>query len=152
MTILHLSKAIEGGLRQETAPLGESQVLVLWLHSSDEPAAHRQIRLQFQTLGFCVEAVAFNAELIRSVRCYDLIVIGVTYQELEHASPILTYTRRHSRAPIVVLAEQPRIDWLVSMVNAGADAVIDNETPEPVILVRCMALLRRWGATQPNHM
>jgi DNA-binding response OmpR family regulator len=150
MTILHLSKAVEGGLRQETLRIGEPQVLVLWLHSSDEPTLHPQIRLQFQTLGFYVEAVSFDSELIRPVRCYDLIVIGVTYRELEYASPILTYTRRHCRAPIVVLAEQPRIEWLVAMVHAGADAVIDNETPEPVIMVRCMALLRRWGVTPPN--
>jgi len=56
----------------------------------------------------------------------------------------LEQIRTYSNAPLIVLTDNPTLDWSLLVLREGADAIFTLNTPDEVILARSTALLRRW--------
>jgi DNA-binding response OmpR family regulator len=127
-----------GGKRTDVA-------LALWLVSSsrsNQRAATLIDRLLEE--GMEIDKSASHDLSKVQLDAYDLILISVNHVLYGRIGDLLGAIRRLSRAPIVLLTEQHSLDWFVSAVRAGADAVADARTPDDVLLAHCRALLRRW--------
>ena len=118
---------------------------LLWLQPCHAEVPPRQLlKRRLAKLGFCVETADVTAASALLWPHFEFIVICVPDQLHDQVPALLACIRASSHAPVVVLAEASADEWSLAMVRAGADAVLDQVTPETVILARCIALLRRW--------
>ncbi len=78
---------------------------------------------------------------------FDLILLRVARQNPRQVHTVLTQIRAQSWAPVILLADRQVLEWSLTTLPAGADAVIGLHTADEVIVARCQALLRRWFPT-----
>jgi hypothetical protein len=121
------------------------RMFLLWVapHTAEVPP-QQSLKRRLVKLGFCIETTDFTAVPNQPLLCFEFIVLCVPRSRNEQVAPLLACIRACSHAPVVLLAEAPEHDWSLDMVSAGADAVLDQDTPDSVLLAHCTALLRRW--------
>jgi hypothetical protein len=120
-------------------------LFLLWVapHPTEKPPYQLLIR-RLSKLGFCVETADFPTVPVQPLLSFECIVIDAPRPQHEQVAPLLACIRACSHAPVVVLAEAPDQEWSLELISAGADAVLDQATPDTVIFAHCLALLRRW--------
>jgi hypothetical protein len=124
-------------------PLTEASVL--WLQPLHDPAPRCEwLKQQLLAQGLEVTLVGLTGSLLNLRRTSTLIIICVTHDLQAEMAQALVQLRRDNRSPIMLLTEMEDQDWSLEMLTLGADAVMAYATPAPVMLVRCLALLRRW--------
>lgn len=117
----------------------------LWVQTphAEEPTA-AQIRAGLAAAGIFVYLMAFQADLSEACRTFDLIILDGSAQVLEQLATIVAQIRKFSHAPVVILTDQPVAPWSLTLLPAGADLVLSFDTSVKVVVMRCIALLRRW--------
>ncbi|CAN5627550.1 hypothetical protein BH10CHL1_BH10CHL1_02510 [soil metagenome] len=83
---------------------------------------------------------------IDNVAEYDLILFEYFEHGTSDMKSAVSHIRLGSRAPLMMLTDDPSVAWSLDALSAGADAIFTVNTPDEVILARCNALLRRWLA------
>jgi DNA-binding response OmpR family regulator len=120
-------------------------VRALWVQPL-EPEGLRaaQIRNKLVEVGWLVYLTVFHPALDEACRAFDLIILDGSAQTVEAVANAVRCIRVGNRAPIVVLTNQDLLAWSLAILPAGADAVLALNTPIEIVVMRCVALLRRW--------
>lgn len=85
--------------------------------------------------------------VINQMTDFDLILFEYLDHVESEMKTAVSQIRLGSRAPLLMLTDNPTSDWSIKALHAGADAICALSTPDEVILARCTALLRRWLAS-----
>jgi len=124
---------------------------LLWVRRASSTANKNSSLLnRFADAGIQIWVIEANdlADLmIDQVTDFDLILFEYLDQVESEMKTVVSQIRLGSRAPLIMLTDNPTADWSVSALHAGADAICAFSTPDEVILARCTALLRRWLAS-----
>ncbi len=94
-----------------------------------------------------IEANDLADLIIDQMTDFDLILFEYLDHVESEMKTAVSQIRAGSRAPLLMLTDNPTSDWSVSALRAGVDAICAPNTPDEVILARCTALLRRWLAS-----
>jgi DNA-binding response OmpR family regulator len=118
---------------------------VIWYQpSSQERAKSSSLVSKFSHNGMDVRVVHLDEEVLAQLAKTDLVMVVVGSQLDREINHLLDEIRANSRAPVVLLTDSYTLEWSISTLVAGADAVMMLSTPDEVIMARCKALLRRW--------
>jgi|GEM_PF-5833842 len=83
---------------------------------------------------------------LRDMACFDFVFIEGQCRSARCMGEILQQLQIQQRPsrPVVMLADQLYLDHPIDLIQAGADELFLQSTPDEVILARCRALLRRF--------
>lgn len=122
-----------------------ASVRVVWYQpSGEERPKSASILSKFSQHGMDVQMVQLDKGLIDQLSQVDLIMIETASQSDQAVNLLIDDIRSNSRAPLVLLTDNYTLEWSISNLIAGADAIITVNTPDEVVVARCKALLRRW--------
>lgn len=129
-------------------PRFSSPIRGLWIQATpEEPSRAARLRASLAQQGIAVDLLTFADNAQPDWPAFDLILFCAPANFSPQIADCLTQIRAQSRAPILLLTESASLEWPLTTLPAGADAVIVLETPDEVFLARCTALLRRWLAS-----
>lgn len=121
---------------------------LLWLALDGEQSQRGQIlRNMLAGVDMAVTVWGQSVQPSEAWLQFDLILLQVANQSLGQVHRLLTQIRAQSWAPVILLTERQVLEWSLTTLPAGADAVIGLHTADEVIVARCQALLRRWSPT-----
>ena len=127
--------------------------LTLGLVEAD-PHEGERLATFFTAHGFGVDrhAAMENLVLRLQTRPPHLVLISATARDPGASHALLRQLREESRLPAVILGGRDDISP-VSMLEAGADDVLDRALPLRAVLARIRAILRRaeWGLAQGSR-
>ncbi|MBX3014325.1 MAG: response regulator transcription factor [Caldilineaceae bacterium] len=127
--------------------LGSSARLA-WVQRNLQPLPKAvSLRTRFATTGMEVSVHQWQLEDIGPVEC-DLILFDSCTMTEQEMVRFLFKIRLFTQTPLIILTDNYTLDWAVSALRAGADAIFTINMPDDVILARSNALLRRWIAGQ----
>ncbi len=119
-----------------------------------DPIEGEKLATFFTAHGFGVERHVSLAGLIArlATRPPHLVLIAPPAFEPGQGPAILRQLREHTRLPAVILGNRDDISP-VTMLEAGADDVLDRALPLRAVLARIRAILRRaeWGIAQGSR-
>jgi hypothetical protein len=118
---------------------------ILWLQPHYDPAPQSDwLKTELRGMGLQIMSVVLPACITRLRPDFSLVMLRVTPQFNTRTARTLAEIRTCSRTPIVLLIDNNDLEWALTMLQSGVDAVIAYDTPLPIMLAHCLALIRRW--------
>jgi DNA-binding response OmpR family regulator len=74
---------------------------------------------------------------------YDLLVLDLMLPKLDGFGLLTQYRKQERATPVLVLTARDEKEWVVKMLNAGADDYVAKPFDLGELLARCKALVRR---------
>lgn len=125
------------------APIGSS-VRVAWIQQNLQQLPKAlSLRTRFSDAGMSVNTHQWKFDDVGPLEC-ELILFDCCTMIEQEMMRFLLKIRFFSQAPLIVLTDNHTLDWSVTALRGGADAIFTVNMPDDVILARSNALLRRW--------
>ncbi len=141
---------------QITMPFGfypkrvEANTQIAWLRQSGLfNHHHNHLFEKFTNAGMSISFLNSEALSTNQLLTSDLILFEsqrciADRTDHDRTHKMLGHIRCQSRAPLVLLTDEQPIEWYISAIHSGADAILPLSTANEIILAHCNALLRRW--------
>lgn len=118
---------------------------VVWLrHENTLYPQVQPVISAFSKAGIHVWLMTNPEVSIEQILFFDLIIMEISGQRMLDISTTVQAIRVGSHAPLLLLSDSSDVNWRICAFRAGADAILPLNTPPPVFLARCQAMLRRW--------